>query len=47
VPAHGHEAEPAHRAEGQVLAHGHNHPGFVGNLSCEGIDEPANSGPAG
>lgn len=31
----------------QLLANGQNHPGFVGNISCEGVNEPANSGPAG
>jgi len=31
----------------QELADGQNHPGFVGNLSCEGVNEPANAGPAG
>ena len=31
----------------QELAHGQNHPGFVGNVSCEGVNEPANAGPAG
>lgn len=45
--AHVHEAEPAHQGDGQVLANGQNHPGFVGNLSCEGTNEPADSGPAG
>ena len=47
VLAHVHEVERAHQGDGQVLANGQNHPGFVGNLSCEGINEPANSGPAG
>ena len=47
VLAHPHEATPAHQGEGQLLANGQNHPGFVGNVSCEGIAEPANSGPAG
>jgi hypothetical protein len=31
----------------QALANGQNHPGFVGNVSCEGVNEPAGSGPAG
>jgi len=31
----------------QELANGQNHPGFVGNTSREGINEPANAGPAG
>ena len=31
----------------QQLANGQNHPGFVGNVSCEGVSEPANAGPAG
>lgn len=31
----------------QELANGQNHPGFVGNISCEGINEPDNAGPAG
>ena len=47
VLAHVHEAERAHQGDGQVLANGQNHPGFVGNLACEGINEPADSGPAG
>jgi hypothetical protein len=47
VLAHVHEAEPAHQGEGQVVANGQNHPGFVGNLACEGINEPPDSGPAG
>jgi hypothetical protein len=50
--AHPHEAENAHGGEGQVVANGQNHPGFVdqGNgtgMSCEGVNEPPNSGPAG
>jgi hypothetical protein len=36
----------------QQLANGQNHPGFVGTeggdiISCEGVNEPANAGPAG
>lgn len=33
----------------QELANGQNHPGFdpITNLSCEGVNEPANAGPAG
>jgi hypothetical protein len=47
VFAHDHEADPAHHGEGQVLANSQNHPGFVGNTSCEGVNEPPDSGPAG
>lgn len=39
-----HVVNPNHDQE---LANGQNHPGFVGNLSCEGVNEPADAGPAG
>lgn len=31
----------------QEIANGQNHPGFVANVSCDGVNEPANAGPAG
>ena len=52
-PAAAHPHVVANPSHDQVLAHGQNHPGFQpvdGNgfrLSCEGVLEPANSGPAG
>ena len=51
VAAHPHVAENS--LDDQVLANGQNHPGFqpVGadglRLSCAGVIEPVNSGPAG
>jgi hypothetical protein len=51
VAAHPHVAENASHV--QLLANGQNHPGFqpVGadglRLSCEGVLDPSNSGPAG
>ncbi|MBM3925358.1 MAG: hypothetical protein FJ320_05125 [SAR202 cluster bacterium] len=45
VSAHVHVVSNPHHS--QQLANGQNHPGFVGNVSCEGIAEPANAGPAG
>ena len=38
-------------SNGQQLANGQNHPGFVGTVggeisACEGVNEPSNSGPA-
>ena len=52
VSAHPHTAENANQGEGQVVANGQNHPGFVDQgdgtgMSCEGVNEPENSGPAG
>lgn len=50
--AHPHSVTTGHGDE-QVLAEGQNHPGFVFNTetgqyeSCEGVSEPADSGPAG
>ncbi|MGH2805703.1 MAG: hypothetical protein ACRDKT_00360 [Actinomycetota bacterium] len=49
--AHPHVAENS--ADGTVLADGQNHPGFAPinedglRLSCDGVLEPADSGPAG
>lgn len=49
--AHPHQAENS--PQEQVLANGQNHPGFQATnddglrLSCEGVLEPADSGPAG
>ena len=49
--AHPHVAENA--SHGQLLANGQNHPGFQAvnadgvRLSCAGVLEPADSGPAG
>ena len=48
--AHPHEVHTKHHS--QVLANGQNHPGFTLNddgtaISCEGVLEPSNSGPAG
>lgn len=49
--AHPHSVETPHHT--QTLANGQNHPGFVADtgsglfVSCDGINEPANSGPAG
>lgn len=51
VAAHPHEA--SNSATGVLLANGQNHPGFLPinadglRLSCEGVLDPANSGPAG
>ena len=51
VAAHPHVAENAEHA--QLLANGQNHPGFQPvnadglRLSCAGVLEPANAGPAG
>jgi hypothetical protein len=51
VAAHPHVASKS--SHDQVLAHGQNHPGFQPinadglRLSCEGVLEPANAGPAG
>jgi hypothetical protein len=49
--AHPHEVStPSHD---QVIANGQNHPGYVTDseagviTSCEGVNEPADSGPAG
>ena len=49
--AHPHEVtNPSHD---QVIANGQNHPGYVTDseagviTSCEGVNEPADSGPAG
>src|ERR671913_2507661 len=51
VAAHPHEvSNPSHD---QVIANGQNHPGFVTDSEagvitmCEGVNEPADSGPAG
>ena len=52
-PAAAHPHVVTTRTHAQVLANGQNHPGFQPvnedglRLSCEGILEPANSGPAG
>lgn len=49
--AHPHSVETPHHT--QTLANGQNHPGFVADtesglfLSCDGVNEPADSGPAG
>ena len=51
IAAHPHVAQNAQHT--QLLANGQNHPGFQAvnadglRLSCEGVLEPANSGPAG
>lgn len=53
APAAGHPHIASNSSHDQVLANGQNHPGFqpVGpdglRLSCEGVLEPANAGPAG
>jgi hypothetical protein len=52
-PALGHPHIIANPSHDQVLANGQNHPGFQAidadglRLSCEGVLEPANAGPAG
>lgn len=52
-PVAGHPHVVSNPSHDQVLANGHNHPGFapIGadglRLSCEGVLEPANAGPAG
>jgi hypothetical protein len=52
-PALGHPHIIANPSHDQVLANGQNHPGFQPidadglRLSCEGVLEPANAGPAG
>ena len=50
--AHPHTAENAKGGEGQIVANGQNHPGFVDQgdgtgMSCEGENMPDNAGPAG
>jgi hypothetical protein len=53
APATAHPHIAQHSAHGQVLANGQNHPGFqpIGadglRLSCAGVLEPPDSGPAG
>lgn len=53
APVVGHPHIASNASHVQVLANGQNHPGFqpVGpdglRLSCEGVLEPANAGPAG
>lgn len=53
APAGAHPHVVATRSHTQVLANGQNHPGFQPvnaegfRLSCSGILEPANTGPAG
>ena len=34
--AHPHQAEPAHKGEGQVIANGQNHGPFVAGVTCGG-----------
>lgn len=52
-PVLGHPHVIANPSHDQVLANGQNHPGFQPidadglRLSCEGVLEPANAGPAG
>ncbi len=43
--AHVHVVTTQHHV--QELANGQNHPGFIANVSCEGVLEPPNAGPAG
>ena len=46
VQAHVHSVTTGSGRE-QELANGQNHPGFVNNVSCAGINELPGSGPAG